>query len=283
MSRAPGADWPVLGNFSWDFGQGEIERMIEGFTAAGLRAVQLAGGLLDEALDDPARARAMGARLAESDIAVAGLGGYRNIVSPDPERRRANLAYMTRCLEIAPLLGTTIVATETGTLNRESDWLPSPANESPEARALLRAALDELLPAAEASGAVLALEGYVNNVVRTPEQMASLLDRYPTPHLGVVLDPFNYLARPLLPEQDCVVRAFLEAFETRFVIAHLKDVGAGGAEEDTPELGTGVFTYGPYMEFLRTRRPDLPLILEHLPWSHVPAAIRRLRALLPPS
>jgi hypothetical protein len=44
-----------------------------------------------------------------------------------------------------------------------------------------------------------------------------------------------------------------------------------------------VFAQHPYLEFLRSRRPDLPLVLEHLPLDHVPAAIERVLALAVPS
>ena len=42
---------------------------------------------------------------------------------------------------------------------------------------------------------------------------------------------------------------------------------------------TGAFEQVPYLRFLRERRPDLPLILEHLPLEEVPQAITRVRAL----
>ena len=72
----------------------------------------------------------------------------------------------------------------------------------------------------------------------------------------------------------------LDGFEDRFVLAHLKDVDAGGAETGTPEFGTGVFAQSPYLEFLRTRRPDLDLIAEHLPLAHVPEVRRRIDAVI---
>jgi hypothetical protein len=57
----------------------------------------------------------------------------------------------------------------------------------------------------------------------------------------------------------------------------LKDVDPGGAEVGTGEFGTGVFPQGVYLKFLAERRPDLPLILEHLPLDHVPEASGRVR------
>lgn len=276
-SIPPTQAWPRLGNFSYDFRRGELDRLITTFTSQGLGAVQLGGDLLDEALENPESIPAIRGRLDEAGITVAALAGYRNLVAPDPDKRVKNLAFLKRCLELAPQFGTSIVATETGTLHAESDWLPTHSNWGDEAWAALHAAVEELLPVAEQHGSVLALEGYVNNVLQTPGQLLGLLERYPSEHLQVVLDPFNYLSSHMLPAQSRAVADFLARFEHRFVLAHLKDVGAEGAEKDTPEYGYGVFDYGPYLEFLRTHRPDLPIILEHLPLDHVPAAVNRLR------
>jgi len=266
--------WPRFGAFSFDFKRGELDRMIDAFRRTGLTAVQLAGELLQEVVEEPGKAVAMKSKLAAGGIGVVALAGYRNLISPDTAKRAANLTFLKRCLEIAPQLGTTVVATETGTRSVESDWVTSAENASPAAWDCFHDALDQLLPVAERHGSVLALEGYVNNVLATSDQMVATLKRYPSKHLGVVLDPYNYLARDLLPRKEQVTREFLARFEGRFVLAHLKDVAAGGAEVNTPEFGTGVFPQKMYLEFLRDRRPGLSLILEHLPFDHVPDAIR---------
>jgi hypothetical protein len=77
-----------------------------------------------------------------------------------------------------------------------------------------------------------------------------------------------------------VTSDFLSRFEHRFVLAHLKDVDPGGAEVGTGEFGTGVFPQRLYLDFLAERRPDLPLIVEHLPLEHVPQVSRLLRELV---
>jgi sugar phosphate isomerase/epimerase len=269
------ADWPRFGAFSYDFQRGQLDQLISSFQEVGLTAVQLGQGLLDEAIDDPQLARITRQKLADAAIELVGLAGYQNLITPDPDRRRRNIAYLTRSIELAPEFGTAVVATETGTRNPDSDWIADPANSSPEAWELLYDALDELVPIAERHGVQIALEGYVNNVLATTDDLQQILDRYDTSAIQVVLDPFNYLSAALLPAKETETRNFLARFQDRFVIAHLKDVSALGAEVDTPMFGEGVFPFPIYVEFLRDQRPDLPVIHEHLPFDAIPAASAR--------
>ncbi len=269
------ADWPRFGAFSYDFQQGQLDQLISSFQEIGLSAVQLGQGLLDEAIDDPQLARVARQNLMDAGIELVGLAGYQNLVAPDPDRRRRNIDYLVRSIELAPEFGTTVVATETGTRNPDSDWIADPANSSPEAWTLLYDALDELVPLAERHGVQIALEGYVNNVLATTDDLQQILDRYDTPAIQVMLDPFNYLSADLLPAKESETRNFLARFQDRFVVAHLKDVSAHGAEVDTPMFGEGVFPFAIYVEFLRAQRPDLPVIHEHLPFDAIPAASAR--------
>jgi sugar phosphate isomerase/epimerase len=275
--------WPRLGAFSTEFGEGEWDRLAAEFDRLGLESVQLMGPLLDDCLADADRAEAGRARLEERGIGVPALGGYRNLVAPDPAVRRANVEHVRRCLEIAPAFGSYVVATETGTLSPAGDWTDTPKNSSEVAWGLLYDALETLLPVAEDRGVILALESYVGNVLKTQGQLIGLLDRFPTHHVQVVCDPYNYLSSGLVSVQEPVTGELLDRFEPRFVLAHLKDVSPDGAEAGTPEFGTAAFAQRPYLEFLRARRPDLDLIVEHMPLEHAPAVRRRLDELLTPT
>ncbi len=273
------ARWPRLGAFSTDFREGEWEQLAETFAGLGLESVQLMGPLLDACLEDAARAEAGRALLAERGLGIPALGGYRNLVVPDPEVRRANVEHVRRCLEIAPAFGSFVVATETGTMSSHGDWTDTPKNSSKDAWGLLYDALETLLPVAEEQGVILALETYVGNVLKTQGQLTGLLGLFPTQYLQVVCDPYNYLSSELVPVQERATGELLDRFEPRFVLAHLKDVSPDGAQAGTPEFGTGAFSQRPYLEFLRTRRPDLDLITEHMPLDHVPAVRRRVQEL----
>jgi sugar phosphate isomerase/epimerase len=271
--------WPRLGIFTYDFGPGEWDRLTETCRVMGLQTIQLGAPLLDECLDRPEQIGSLVESLEAEGISIVGLAGYRNLVAPDPGKRRANIDFIARCLELASRFGTSVVATETGTRHPEGDWTDSPDNWRPETWELLDEAIGELLPVAERSGALLTLEASVKNVLRTAGQLIGLLERFSSPHLQVLCDPYNYLSSHLLPARERLTADFLDRFEHRFVLAHLKDVDPGGAEVATGEFGTGVFPQHLYLEFLGTRRPDLPLILEHLPLDHVPAASRRVQEL----
>ncbi len=272
--------WPRLGAFSTEFGEGEWERLADEFDRLGIGSVQLMGPLLDECLDDAGCAEPGRELLEERGLAIPALGGYRNLVAPDPEKRRANVEHVRRCLEVAPALGSYVVATETGTLSSDGDWADTPRNSSEEAWRLLYGALETLLTVAEERGVILALETYVGNVLKTQGQLTGLLDRFPTQHLQVVCDPYNYLSSGLVRDQDRVTSELLDRFEPRFVLAHLKDVSPDGAQAGTPEFGTGAFSQRPFLEFLRDRRPDLDLVSEHMRLENVPAVRRRIDALL---
>jgi sugar phosphate isomerase/epimerase len=271
--------WPRLGIFTYDFAAGEWDRLAETCRQMGVQTVQLGTPMLEECLDRPHLIDSFVRLLAGEDISIAALAGYRNLVAPDPAKRRANIDFLARCLELAPRFGTCVVATETGTRHPDGDWTDSPENWRPETWEQLDEAIAELLPVAEHCGSILALEGSVQNVLRTTGQLAGLLERFPSRHLQVVCDPYNYLSSHLLPARDRLTSDFLRSFEHRFVLAHLKDVDAGGAESGTGEFGTGVFPQHLYVQFLRELRPDLPLILEHLPLDHVPRAKRLLQKL----
>jgi sugar phosphate isomerase/epimerase len=272
--------WPRFGAFSYDFAAGEWGRFVEEFGRLGLDAVQLGGELLAECLEDPDAAPARGALLEERGLVVTALAGYRNLIAPDPAVREANVEAIGRCLELARALGTEVVATETGTRHPGGDWTDTPENWGETAWGLLDDALARLVPLAEQHGVVLALEATVKNVLRTQGQLLGVLDRFPSRHLQVVCDPYNYLSGDLMAAQERATRDLLERFEDRFVLAHLKDVDPAGADVATPELGTGAFVQRPYLEFLRDRRPDLDLIVEHLPLEHIPLVRERVAELV---
>ncbi len=283
--------FPRLGAFFFEYGLANRGELIARFKALGLSAVQIGDPLLSELVANRSHAKAVAADFHEAGLDIVGLAGYRNIIAADLTTRRANMGHLKACMELAPTLGTSVVATETGTIHPTNEWYPSPENRSPQAWTVLCESISELLETAENTGTVLAIEGYVNNIVGRLDHLDTLFRTFPSPNLMLMLDPYNYITRDLVPTADMICEEFLRRYADRFVIAHLKDVGMLGADGEpdgeearadligTPEFCTGVFPQQSYIRFLRNRRPDLPIIFEHLPEKNLPSAIQRFQVL----
>jgi len=283
--------FPRLGAFFFEHGLAKRGELITRYQALGFTAVQIGDPLLSELVAHPSQAKAVAEDFREAGLDIIGLAGYRNIIAPDLTKRRANLDHLKACMELAPALGTSVVATETGTFHPTNEWYPSPENSSPQAWSVLCESVGELLETAKKTGTLLAIEGYVNNIVGRLDHLDTLFRTFPSQHLMLMLDPYNYITRDLVPTADLICEEFLTRYADRFVIAHLKDVAPFGADGEphgeqaradlvgTPEFCTGIFPQQSYIRFLRNRRPDLPIIFEHLPEANLPAAIRRFRVL----
>src|SRR5437764_600927 len=94
--------------------------------APGLGAAQLGGELLDRSLADDGYAAEGRTVLEARGLRIPALSGYRNLVAPDASARAANLDHLRRCLELAPTLGTWVVATGSGTRSTAHDWADDP-------------------------------------------------------------------------------------------------------------------------------------------------------------
>ena len=132
-----------------------------GLPALRPRRGPLGGDLVEQCFDHPERAAA----LEQAGIAIAGIAGYRNLIDPDERERRENIEYLARCLELAPRIGTSVVATEAGTRSTEGQYRWHPDNRLPASVQLFHDAVGELLETAERHGSILALEGSVRHVL----------------------------------------------------------------------------------------------------------------------
>ena len=121
----PGIEWPRFGVFTHELGA-SLSDLDAACRDHGVASVQLSRDQLDAWLEAP----------EPLAVDVAGIGAYRNLIVPDDAERRANIAYVERCLEAAPLAGTWVVSTHAGTRHPTEEWWDSPENLSPEAWSL---------------------------------------------------------------------------------------------------------------------------------------------------
>lgn len=206
----------------------------------------------------------------DNGLQIVALAGYENIVEPNGQLRVQNMERLKRLMDIAPLcgrgnLGGGIgVATETGSKNRTNPWAWHADNASDATWAELKNAITELSRYAKQTGSRLLLEGYVHNVLRTPDHIERLRRELRSVEYWFVMDPFNLFMEDKLAQQQHELARIFTAIGKRVAIAHAKDLVYYHGQINTPRAGQGILDYKTYFRLLDEHLPDVPLILEHL-------------------
>jgi sugar phosphate isomerase/epimerase len=246
--------------------------------ADGFGGVVLEGNFADVRFDplapDWAAAKKITDCLDRNGIKVVGLYGYYNVVAPNAEVRKRGEQRMQFLIENWKRLGSNNISTETGSLNPQSEWSDSPENATEAAYQQCRASLEKFAQMAEKTGAVISIEAYWKNVIRSPERTERLFHDIPSPALKLVMDPCNYFRKAELAQMQSMLKDIFQRVGKQTVIAHAKDVKAAPDADDTelPAAGKGVLDYPLYLRLLAQLDREIYLAVEHLSLAEVPAA-----------
>lgn len=274
-----------------------LEESARRIRALGFNTVQLDLVFKDMALGmneiTPAKCKTIRDTFRRHNLPLCCISGYTNLVHPDPDRRKANLAMLKQIIRHAGELGTPYVISETGTYHPDSDWVHHPKNKTREGYEECRDVIGDIVRYAREHGAHFLVETYVNNVIGSIEETLRLFADINDPALGLLMDPTNYFELHNLEHMDVQLNAIFDALSDKILIAHAKDVRRAKADQgvvlssidageghalqgvgmiELPPPGLGVLNYDLYLRRLARRHPNIPLIIEHLDESDVPRA-----------
>jgi sugar phosphate isomerase/epimerase len=238
------------------------------------------------------KARMIRGKFRQANLPVVAVSAYTNLVHPDPAKRKANIAYLKMLMERALDLGCPYVVSETGTYNRESDWVWDDKNGGEADYQEACEVIYELTRFGREVGACFTTENYVNNVIGSVEQVLRLFKDINLPNLKLLCDPTNYFDESNIDTVDVQLRRIFDALSDKIVVAHAKDCkravdmsekhadidaseshtfrGSGAVELPAP--GLGVLNYDLYLKLLAKDHPNIPLIIEHLDENDIPRA-----------
>jgi sugar phosphate isomerase/epimerase len=223
-------------------------------------------------------------KFRNADLPITAVSSYTNLVHPDAEKRKQNIAYVKSMMERALDLGSPYVATETGTYNRESDWVWHDDNAGESAYQEACEVIYDITRFGREVGATLIVENYVNNVIGSIEQVQRLFKDINLPNIKLLCDPTNYFDESNIDDVDTQLRRIFDSLSDTMVLAHAKDCkralsleekhadidadeshtfrGSGAVE--LPAAGLGVLNYDLYLKLLAKDHPNIPIIIEHL-------------------
>ncbi len=227
------------------------------------------------------------------NLPISCISGYTNLVHPNADKRKTNLAHLKQLIRFANELGSPYVISESGTFDNDSDWVHHAKNKTEEGYEDCRNVIADLVDFARESGVTFLVETYVNNVIGSIEETLRLFADIDDPHLGLLMDPTNYFEEHNIGKMDLTLNQIFNALSHKIKISHAKDVklatssqGVQMADIDASEAhalrgvgmielpapGLGSLNYDLYLKRLSQHHPNIPIIIEHLAEEDVPRA-----------
>jgi sugar phosphate isomerase/epimerase len=227
------------------------------------------------------------------NLPISCISGYTNLVHPNADKRKANLAHLKQLIRFANELGSPYVISESGTFDTDSDWVHHPKNKTEEGYEDCRNVIADLVDVARENGVTFLVETYVNNVIGSIEETLRLFADIDDSHLGLLMDPTNYFEQHNIDKMDLTLNQIFNALSHKIKISHAKDVKLASASQgvqmadidaseahalrgvgmiELPAPGLGSLNYDLYLKRLSQHHPNIPIIIEHLEESDVPRA-----------
>lgn len=217
--------------------------------------------------------------LAEHGLSIVQATGYNpQLTHPEDGVLSSELERLRAAFETARLLGAEMIISGCGSRHPTAFYGPHPENHLPATRDRLIASLRHVVPWAQNTGVILALECHVTTALDTPEHIREVIEAVNSPWVRANFDPVNLLSDfDKVWNNAEVMRHMWQALGACYTkSAHIKDVRAD------PELvvhiseappGQGLLDLDSFFEVVRQLGEDTAVIVEHLPANQALAAI----------
>ncbi len=145
---------------------------------------------------DSSRIAAWVKEFAKQDVVIAEVGAFRNILDPDPEKRRRNFAWVTDRLALAEQLGARNCVDIAGSYHPDVWYGPNPRNMSPEFFDATVENCRKLIDAVKPRRTVFTIEMMPWSLPTGPDEYLQLIKAVDRKAFGVHLDVCNTMNRP---------------------------------------------------------------------------------------
>jgi L-ribulose-5-phosphate 3-epimerase len=273
----------TIGIRAHDFGKLNLELLSSKIKNKGFNSIQLA---LSKALEgfntglgslNPGMAHHIGEVFRKNNIQIAVLGCYINPIASDEEELKQSIARFKEHIRYARTFGCTIVATETGWLDK--GWSSEKGNVEEKTYNKIVDTVKELVQEAEKFGVFVGIEPVATHTINTPEKMKRLVDEVNSNNLQVVFDPVNLMTIDNYKNQEEIISKSLELFGDKIVAVHCKDFIVENGTLKTVMAGKGKLNYKPLAEYLIENKPFINCLLEDAQEPFMEDGIKFLREL----
>jgi sugar phosphate isomerase/epimerase len=219
-------------------------------------------------LHDRERLGATEEAFARHDVVIAEVGRWVNLLDPDSEKRRANLATVTEGLALAEAVGARCCVDIAGSFSPTSWYGPHPDNLSPR---FFDAAVEnarKVIDAVKPRRTTFCYEMMAWSLPDSPDaclRMAKAVDRR---SFSIHLDPCNLVNSPARYYASSeLIRECYRKLGPRVASVHAKDLAwevEMAVHFREVRIGLGSIDYGVLLTEHARYAPEAPLMLEHL-------------------
>lgn len=222
----------------------------------------------DLEVKDRDRITALAKEFASQEVVFAEVGAFKNMLDPDPEKRRQNIAWVTERLAIAELLGARNCVDIAGSYNPDVWYGQHPNNLSLEFQEATVETCRKVIDAVKPKRTVFSIEMMPWCLPTGPDEYLTLIKAIDRKAFGVHLDVCNTMNTPLrLYRNGAVIHECFAKLGRWIASCHAKDLQWGpGVQMYVQEVipGTGIIDYKTFLQELSQLPIDAPLMLEHL-------------------
>jgi sugar phosphate isomerase/epimerase len=205
---------------------------------------------------------------AAENVLIAEVGAWKNLLDPDPVKRRENLDYVTQRCALADAVGALCCVDIAGSYNPSSWYGPDPKNLSREFFDATVENCRHILDAVKPTRTRFTIEMMGWNLPDGPDAYLELIRAVDRKAFAVHLDVCNGINCPQRFYHNAeFIRECFRKLGPSIISCHAKDLRWDiemnvHFEEVVP--GRGQVDYGAYLGELAQLRRDVPLMLEHL-------------------
>jgi len=219
-------------------------------------------------LKNPELIRAIQKSFSSQDVIIAEVGAWKNMLDPDTEKRRQNLAYVVERCALAEVVGARCCVDIAGSFNPDSWYGPNAKNLSKE---FFDATVDNcrhVIDSVKPTRTRFTIEMMGWSIPDGPDSYLELIRAVDRKAFGVHLDVCNGINSPRkFYENGAFIDECFRKLGPWIVSCHAKDL-RWVVEMNVHFLevppGRGQIDYGTYLRDLSSLKAETPLMLEHL-------------------
>jgi sugar phosphate isomerase/epimerase len=219
-------------------------------------------------LKNPDGIKAIEKAFAAENVVIAEVGAWKNMLDPDAQKRRDNLAYVVERCALAEAVGARCCVDIAGSYNPDSWYGPNPKNLSKEFFDATVANCRHVIDSVKPTRTRFTIEMMGWNIPDGPDSYLDLIRAVDRKSFGVHLDVCNGINSPRrFYENAAYIDECFRKLGPSIVSCHAKDLAwivelNVHFQEVIP--GRGQVDYAAYLRGLANLKQDAPLMLEHL-------------------